>query len=267
MPIVVCLLWVVVGSWKVLPHVITGPTGLPHLESTSTSPDLQLFCKFQASVETDLKPPVPVGKEVTGWRDCIPGQTMANSCFLMEVSHEPSEHPPQTQWRRLFWATVLALCVLRTPSGCEKRRPACKMMRGWPIQWAHEIRTWQYESVNHVNRGHLLLCLRSCDCRPVLGATEIHYTMLMDFASTEWPQNGKQSIGQLATTIYNILVSDMEHPFRHFGLMACEWNQASASYGQCGRQRTEPCSTSPHPQGRPTPPATISNAIREAKAC
>ena len=100
-----------------------------------------------------------------------------------------------------------SLCVLRTPFGCEKRRPACKM-RGWSIQWAHEIRTWQYESVNHVNRGHLLLCLRSCDCRPVLGATEIHYTMLMDLhplSDRKMKSSQSASLLQQSTT-YQFLI-------------------------------------------------------------
>lgn len=134
MPIVVCLLWVVVGSWKVLPHVITRPTGLPHLESTSTSPDLQLFCKFQASVETDLKPPVPVGKEVTDGNRLERLHTWANYGKLM-LFDGSVPRAKRTSASNPVKAAVLgncfgSVCVLRTPSGCEKRRPACKMMRG-----------------------------------------------------------------------------------------------------------------------------------------
>ena len=115
-----------------MPHV----QSLPHLKSTSTTPDLQLFCKFQASVETDLKPlgpPVPVGKEVTGWRDCIPGQTHSFwwKCPTSQanIRLKPSEGGCSGQ---LFWLFV-----------CITHRNADRLAKWWEDDPSNELTRYE----------------------------------------------------------------------------------------------------------------------------
>ena len=188
----------------------------------------------------------------------------------MEVSHEPSEHPPQTQWRRLFWATVLALCVYYAPLPAVRN---ADRLAKWEDDPSNELTRYEH---GNMNQWTMWTAATSCCVCEAVTADQSwerpRFTTQCWWICIHWVTAKWKAVNRPAC--YNNLQHISFWYGASFSALRADgmWMEPSERklWPVRQRQRTEPCSTSPHPQGRPTPPATQSQMqsgkLKHAKA-